>query len=255
MSDNPFREDDSDLESPVEDTQPAVQQQSTSTGGEWTQGLSRLEQLRRREQELLRELQRLNDSRVGFLSSPNYPAVFPLVIYDPDRDIPERARSCVKNSLYGLAAVVVSALFNIVAVLCVWGLPTYHHVRCLIFAMIQGFGTAYVVFNYSYTKLYNSCRQRDVPFSWVVWQFAILAWCIYLTVGFPDSGCVGLATFLDLIAKSPYKFSMLMALLNTFLIGAATYFQFVTLYQAQAYQKVSGHDQMDETGDALLNQN
>ena len=254
MSDNPFREDGSDLESPPGALPASPQPQATAPSGEWAPGVSRLEQLRRREQELLRELQRLNDSRVGFLAAPNYPAIFPLVIYDPERDIPERAKSCIRNSLYGLFAVVASALFNIVAVLCVWGLPTYQHVRCLIFAIIQGFGTAYVVFNYSYTKLYNSLRQKDVPFSWVIWQFAILAWCIYLTIGFPDSGCVGLATFLDLIAKSSYKFSMMMALINTFGIGAATYFQFVTLYQAQAYQKVSGHDQMDETGNALLNQ-
>lgn len=248
MSDNPFQEEGSDIG--VDPVEPVQSTQSPPPAA----GLSRLEQLRRREQELLRELQRLSDSRVGFLSAPNYPPAFPLVIYDPEHDIPERARPCVKSSLYGLAAVVFSALFNILAVLCVWGLPSYSHVYCLIFAIIQGFGTVYVVFNYSYTKLYNSCRQKDIPFSWIVWQFAILGWCIYLTIGFPDSGCVGLATFLDLIAKSTYKFSMFMALLNTIGIGAATYFQFITLYQAQAYQKVSGHDQADDTGAALLPQ-
>jgi hypothetical protein len=70
----------------------------------------------------------------------------------------------------------------------------------------------------------------------------VVGWSVYLTIGFPDSGCVGLATFLDLLAKSKFKFSMLVAFLNTIFIASAAFFQFLTLYKAQAYQKVSGQD-------------
>jgi hypothetical protein len=65
---------------------------------------------------------------------------------------------------------------------------------------------------------------------------------VYLSIGFPDSGCVGLATFLDLLAKSKSTFSMVVAAVNTALIVAAAFLEFVTLYRAQAYQKVSGQE-------------
>jgi hypothetical protein len=77
-------------------------------------------------------------------------------------------------------------------------------------------------------------------------QFAVVGWTVYLTIGFPDSGCVGLATFLDLLAKSRFKFSMFVAFVNTILVGGAALLQFVTLYKAQAYEKVSGQD--DDAG-------
>jgi hypothetical protein len=96
-------------------------------------------------------------------------------------------------------------------------------------------------------KLYASCKKRDIPFSWVVTQFLIIAWCVYLSIGFPNSGCVGLATFLDLIAMSPSGFSVFMAFLNTLLIVGATILQTMALYRAQQYQKVSGSDDTAST--------
>lgn len=244
MSDNPFQGEYVDDEAqfqPIPDAEAPPVASAPSAAS--TQGMSKLQQLRAREAELLRRQQLLNESRAEIITMPNWPPFYPLIIYDPDRDLPKRSHECVKSALYGLIAVVASVLFNCLAVLCVWGLPGYHHVRCFIFAIIQGFGTFYVVFNYSFTKLYYACRAKDVPFSWVVTQFCLFGWLVYLTIGFPDSGCVGLATFLDLVAKSDHTFSMLMAFLNTGLVGAAAYFQMMALYQTQAYQKVSGHDE------------
>jgi len=105
----------------------------------------------------------------------------------------------------------------------------------------------YVVYNLSFQKLYTCCKKSDIPFSWVMTQFFAVGWMVYLTIGFPNSGSVGLATLLDLLAKSRRKFGMLIAFINTLLIGIATLFEFVTLYRAQEYQKVSGNDTLVKT--------
>jgi hypothetical protein len=203
---------------------------------------SRLDAIRAREAELRDREERLRDTRAEIIPEPNFPPFFPLIVFDLDRDIPKRAHGCLNCSLTGFGLVFASVFFNLLAILSVRGLYGYKHLRSIIFGIIQGFGTGYVIFNYSFLRLYHFCRKRDIPFSWIVTQFLIVAWLVYLAIGFPDSGCVGLATFLDLLAKSKSKFSMIVAALNTGLIIAAAYFQFVTLYKAQAYQKVSGAD-------------
>jgi hypothetical protein len=203
---------------------------------------ARLQQLREREAALEERGRRLRGEQAEVIPSPNFPAWAPMFVFNLDRDIPKRAHSCVSASLYGLAAAAASVLVNLLAVLAVRGLPSFHRVRSLIFGIIQGFGTVYFAFNYSFLKLYAACRRRDVPFSWVVTQFVLVGWIAYLAIGFPDSGCVGVATFLDLLAKSRSTVSMCVAAVNTALIVAVLYFQFVTLYRAQAYQKVSGQD-------------
>ena len=148
--------------------------------------------------------------------------------------------------------MIGSAIFNIFAVLSVSGLPTYPKVRCFIFAIIQGFATVYVLINYSYEKLYISCKKHDIPFSWTTIEFMIIAWLVYLAIGFPSSGNVGLATFLDLVAKSNSGFAVFMAFINMGLICGAAATQFLCLMKAQAYQKVSGND---DTDNLLHNQN
>jgi hypothetical protein len=244
MSDNPFQEEINDADMPQFSPPPPPRAsspgQSLATS---PQGLSKLEQLRARESELLRRQQELQVARDEIIASPNYPSFFPVFVFNLARDISPRAHSCLQHALYGLCAIIVSAIFNIITVMCVWGLPTFHHVRSMIFALIQGFGTGYLVFNYSFLRLYDSCKRKDIPFSWILIQFAVVGWTVYLTIGFPDSGCVGLATFLDLLAKSRFKFSMLMAFLNTVFVASAAFFEFVALYKAQTYQKVSGQEE------------
>jgi hypothetical protein len=205
---------------------------------------SKREELLRRQRELEDRQRRLQGERAEFVPAPNFPPFAPIFVFNLDRDIPKRAHSCLTSSLYGLIAVTASVFLNIFAILCVRGLPTFHHVRSMVFGIVQGFGTVYVVFNYSFLKLYGACRKKDIPFSWTVSQFVVVAWIVYLAIGFPDSGCVGLATFLDLLAKSPSKFSMFVAAINTGLIVAVAYFQVVTLYKAQGYQKVSGQEDL-----------
>jgi hypothetical protein len=241
--DNPFQEEVNDAEIPSFYTPPPKAISPSPSFPKPPQTLSKLEQLRAREAELLRRQQELREARAEVIASPNFPRFYPVLVFDLNRDIPARAHSCLQNAVYGLLAIIASVVFNVFAVLCVWGLrQNFHHVRSMIFALIQGFGTVYLVFNYSFLRLYDACKKKDIPFSWIVIQFIVVGWTVYLTIGFPDSGSVGLATFLDLMAKSRFKFSMLMSFVNTLLIATATFFEFLTLYKAQAYQKVSGQD-------------
>jgi hypothetical protein len=235
---NPFGQVEADGDVPDFGTTPPVVGSSMKS----PETVSKLEQLRIREAELLSRQQLLRDSRSEIIAVPNYPAIWPVIVFDPVRDLGAKSHSVARLSLYGLIAVCCSTAYNMLAVLSVWKLPGYNHLRSFIFAGLQGFGTAYVCYNYSFLKLYASCRKKDIPFSWIITQFLIIAWCVYLSIGFPTSGCVGLATFLDLIAKSPSGFSIFVAFINTALIISATVLQTLTLYRAQQYQKVSGSD-------------
>jgi hypothetical protein len=240
MNENPFQEEVNDSELPNYSS-PRASSPSPSFPKS-PQTLTKLEQLRAREAELLHRQRELRAARETVIASPNFPKFFPVIVFDLGRDISPAAHSCLQHALCGLGAILLSSVFNILAVLCVSGLPTFHHVRSMVFALIQGFGTVYFVLNYSFIKLYDSCKKKDIPFSWVMIQFMVVGWIVYLTIGFPDSGCVGLATFLDLLAKSRFKFSMFVAFLNTVFVASAAFFQFLTLYKAQAYQKVSGQE-------------
>lgn len=246
MSDNPFGNADSDSPAP-EATGASTPMNDVKTAS------GRLGALKAKEAELLARQRAIQESQGNLVAAPNWPPFYPVIVYAPERDIPEHARSCVRHSLYGVIGVHASAMLNLLVVMCVWGLPTFRHIRCIVLAVIQGLGTGYVALNYGYIKLYNAAKERDIPFSWVSAQFMTLGWCIYLAVGFPDSGFVGFATLLDILAKSDYKFSAFMALLNTVGIGATTYFQARALYKAQEYQKVSGHDQQPlNSGETLV---
>jgi hypothetical protein len=241
-SENPFQADTNDddlpaFESPTATFPSWVPPSSTSTHPKMQDLLRRQDELRERER-------RLRDGKAEIIPLPNFPSFAPIFVFDLDRDIAKNAHPCVTSSLYGLIGITASVVLNLLAILCVRGLPTYRHVRSLIFGILQGFATVYMIFNYSFLKLYGSCRNRDIPFSWIVSQFMVVAWIVYLAIGFPDSGCVGLATFLDLLAKSQSTFSKIVATLNTALIVTVAYFQFVTLYKAQAYQKISGQDEI-----------
>jgi hypothetical protein len=233
-SDNPFREegDDADIPTfiprPPSPTAPSRQ--------------SRLDSLRAREAQLTAHLRRLQGTRAELTATANFPPFWPVIVFDLARDIPSPAHPCVRAAFFGLAAAAAAGAFNVLTVLCTWGLPSFRRLRSLVIALIQGFAIVYATFNYSFSALYAACRRRDIPFSWVVIQVAIVAWATYLAVGFPDSGCVGLATFLDLLAKSNSGFSKAMAFVNTALAAAAAYCQFVALYRAQTYQKVSGQN-------------
>lgn len=233
MSDNPFQADVSDsdpsFDEPVKKAEYSASKQS------------KLERLKAREAELLKRQSELDNLRSEVLPTPNFPSFYPVVIFNLDRDIPQSAHAAVSKSLYGLIIATVMSVFNIFAILSVTGLSNYKRVKALPFGVIQGFATVYLLMTQSYNKLYTGCRKKDIPFSWTIIQFALIAWSIYLTIGFPTSGSVGLATLLDLIAKSKNGFSIFMGFVNTALCGANTYFQFTTLYSAQAYQKVSGN--------------
>ncbi|KAK8892206.1 hypothetical protein M9Y10_029429 [Tritrichomonas musculus] len=244
MSDNPFQEE-GDPEMPQLDN---IQQKSASatSSSQSPSKLSKLEQLRAREAELLRRQQQIQGLRLEISPDANFPPFYPLVVYNLDNDIPPSAQLCVKYNLYSFLLMTCAAVFNVLAVLCVSGLPTYPKVRCFIFALIQGFATFYVLLHYSYEKLYASCKKRDIPFSWTITSFLIVSWMIYLSIGFPTSGSVGLATFLDLVAKSNNGFSVFIAFINMLLTGGATGFQFLSLMKAQAYQKVSGTEDTDK---------
>lgn len=234
-SENPFRgdfEDEPDFSTHI----PTTNQTSSIPISKQ----SRLEQLKAREAELLEKQRQLSEKREEVYKSPNFPKWYPVIYVNIEEDIPPSARECVKYSLWGLMALTAATLFNILAVISVSGLPTYPKVRCFIFSLIQGFGLVYCTLHYSFEKLYDACKKRNIPFSFTVTQFALIACCVYLTIGFPDSGSVGLATFLDLVAKSNSFLSTLIALINTCLIGAGTFCEFVTLMRSQAYQRVSG---------------
>ncbi|OHT03123.1 hypothetical protein TRFO_06771 [Tritrichomonas foetus] len=250
MSDNPFQNDADDempqFTKPTTTTTSASITSSVPAAGSSQYKLSKLEQLRAREAELLRRQQEIQGVRAEIVPEPNYPPFYPIIVYNPDTDIPTAAKSCVTFCLYGLMAMIAAAMFNVLAVLSVSGLPTYPKVRCFIFSIIQGFATVYVILHYSFEKLYSNCKKHDVPFMWTIIQFIIIGWLIYLTIGFPTSGSVGLATFLDLVAKSNSGFSIFMAFINMILTGAATGCQFLALMKAQAYQKISGHDDTDK---------
>lgn len=233
MSDNPFQADISDSDpnfsDPVQKTEYSASKQS------------KLEQLKAREAELLKRQSELENLRSEVMPTPNFPSFYPVVMYNLDRDIPESAQPAIKNSLFGLFSATIMSVFNLLAIASVTGLKNYKHVRSMTFGIIQGFATVYILLTQSYNKLYISCKKKDIPFRWIVVQFMLIAWSIYLTIGFPTSGSVGLATLLDLIAKSKNGFSIFMGIINTALCGVNTYFQFTTLYRAQAYQKVSGN--------------
>jgi hypothetical protein len=89
-----------------------------------------------------------------------------------------------------------------------------------------------------------------VPFSFITWQFVLIGWTGYLAVGFPNSGSVGFATFIDLVAKSDSAWSKAIACLNSIALIVSFLTQIVVMERAQKYQKVSG---LPEHMEAMVN--
>ena len=110
------------------------------------------------------------------------------------------------------------------------------------FSLIYAFLNGYLTISICFSKLYNACRKRDIPFSFLLFQFALIGFLLYQFVGFPNSGSIGLATFLDLIAKSTSGWSKFIAFLNTCAVMSSVIIQVIVLQQSQKYQKVSGVD-------------
>jgi hypothetical protein len=91
-----------------------------------------------------------------------------------------------------------------------------------------------------FDKLYLGCKKRDIPFSFITWQFVLIGWLGYLTIGFPNSGSVGFATFIDLVAKSKSVWSKFISFLTALSLAVLFFAEILVLQQAQKYQKVSG---------------
>ena len=261
MSDNPFIEHSDDYEIPEFD-EPKKNEKISSQKDSFDPNSSKApnhlspekkakwEALKAKEAELLAKKKKIEDQVNEMIPSPNYPTFFPLIHYDVQNDLPQASHKCVNYCLKMLMYLSIASIFNVFTVLLVTGLPYYSKVRCFIFAIIQGTAAIYLALNYSYNYLYSSCRKKDIPFKWTIFQFILIVWCAYISIGFPTSGSVGFATFLDLLASSKSStFSKMFAFINTTLAITSTAFGLFTLSETQKYQKVSGQDD-----DSLLNQ-
>jgi hypothetical protein len=261
MGENPFQETIDDLEMPefdepaprlpiapyisstdVSQSTPQMSKSSASPKPLTGDKRAKLEALRQREAELLEKKKKIDQQTSELTPTPNFPSFFPLLRYNPEEDLPQASRQCIKYSLYMLIFLTAASIFNVFAVLSVKGPKNYQKTRSFIFGCIQGFAAVYLGTTFCYNLLYSSCKKRNIPFKWTLYQFLMVAWCIYITLGFPTSGSVGIATFLDILANNAPVFSIVTALLNTLLAGGATAFSIFTLSAAQAYQKVSGNE-------------
>jgi len=242
MSENPFAgEYDSTgmPEMPKDMGKPKV---VTSTTTKSVSKAARIEELKAKEAKLLERQKQLQEAKADTYHLPNWPTQYPLIYIDIENDIPSAARKCVNLAVTGFLCVFSSCLLNVIAVLSVTGLVQYSKINALVFAIIQGIATMYVIINISFKRLYDSCRKSDIPFTWTMIQFCFVGWCVYRFIGFPTSGSVGLATFLDLLAKDSGFISRTIAFLNTCLSGGATFYEFRVLMESQKYQKVSGRN-------------
>ena len=248
--DNPFPEelDDNEIailgevtsESTIGTSSTQIQSNEQNPGAPISKNRARYEALKKREAELLRKQQELNETQVSIIQANNWPPFFPILHYSPEDDLDPAAYPCVKNNLIGLCLFASFVIFNLLSICLVIGLPNFSHARSIIMALIQGIAGIYIGQTFSYEKLYQACQNKDIPFSWTLYQFLFLAWMLYLILGFPNSGSVGFATFLDLISKSSSIISKIVAALNVALIITAAVFEFFSLVEAQKYQKVSG---------------
>ena len=261
MSENPFQDQADDIEIPEFDELPkltspisskTLNKSNTNSNSNVSSPLSskplssekraKLEALRQREAELVEKKKKLEQATSELIPQNNFPSFFPLIRYNPEEDLPQSSHKCIGYCLKMLIFLSITCVFNIFAVLTVSGLKSYNKLNSLAFACIQGFAAIYFALNFSYNLLYISCRKRDIPFKWTLYQFLVIGWCLYITLGFPNSGSVGIATMLDILANKTPFISKLFSLVNTGLCLAATTFAILTLSAAQAYQKVSGKE-------------
>ncbi|EAY17154.1 hypothetical protein TVAG_303730 [Trichomonas vaginalis G3] len=244
MAENPFAYDGYDqAELPEFSTEPPAHQTNTThsiTSNPQLSKKAKLEQLKAREAELLKKQDQLKVQAAEVTLVPNWPSFYPIVRYNIDNDLSASAKPTVQNAFYGLVSISIACFVNVLAVLLVTGLSQYSKTSALVFAIIQGFATVYVGLNFSYMGIYEACKRRDVPFRWTIYQFCFVGWCGYRTVGFPNSGSVGFAVLLDLIANNSKGLSKFIAFINSALSAVALYFEIRAMVEAQKYQKVSG---------------
>lgn len=200
----------------------------------------RLQRLQAREAELLQRQDDLRAARASAAHAPNWPKWAPVLYVNIDDDIPGAARSAVRGALAGVVLAAAQAALNIVASASVRGLPKYSLPRTIVFAIVFGVLSLYLTASVNFQRLYRACKAHDIPFSYTLLQFALILFLMYLFVGFPNSGSAGLATFLDLLAKSDSTWAKISAFVNTAALLADILLQLYVLQQAQKYQKVSG---------------
>ena len=211
--------------------------------------------LKARESEILSRIERNKqalDNADGFSNKPNWPKYIPILHILLEEEIPPAAHRCIKVAKVGIILCAAQIITNFIASCSISGLASYKYATGIVFSIIYGFLNGYLTVSVNFTKLYTACRNRDIPFSFLLFQFALIGFLVYQVVGFPSSGSVGMATFLDLIAQSKSVWSKLIAFVNTMLTLACAITQFVVLQQSQKYQKVSGisefqHNQNTET--------
>lgn len=200
---------------------------------------ARANQLRQRmsnAQEMQSEQQNSNPGQ------PNWPKYVPFLHIDLNNEIPRAAHNCIKFAKIGIILCFVQNFFNFIASCSISGLPSYSYAYGIVFSLIYAFLNGYLTISICFSKLYNACRKRDIPFSFLLFQFALIGFLLYQFVGFPNSGSIGLATFLDLVAKSKSGWSKFIAFLNTCAVLSSVVIQVIVLQQSQKYQKVSGVD-------------
>jgi uncharacterized membrane protein (UPF0136 family) len=196
--------------------------------------------LQAREAALLRRQQQLHDSPSASVRTPNWPPHFSFLYVSLDSDIPRSAHSCIKTALLGIILSLVQSLIDIIACSSISGLPSHNYVKSIIFSIIFGLLTCYLTIGICFDKLYTACKVHDVPFSYVIMQFGLIGWIAYLCVGFPNSGSVGVATLIDLIAKSGSVWSIVIAAVNSAILLGSFVVQVTVMRKAQKYQKISG---------------
>ena len=203
---------------------------------------ARLQQLERD----LHERQTALDEEANALTRfPNWPRYFPVVYADLVNEIPDAARGCVRMSMYGVLFTLLGALVNLISVCAAHGLSNHSIFTSVIFALVQGFGVVYFSRELSYARLYNGCRNRDVPNSWNGTQLVLILWLVYLFLGFPDSGSAGLATFINLVSKTKNTLGKISAFITTALYICSIVFSIRTMKLARTYQQVSGMETLE----------
>ncbi|KAH0792090.1 secretory carrier-associated membrane protein 2-like [Histomonas meleagridis] len=200
----------------------------------------KLLRLQKREEELLQRQEELQQAKSQVYDEPNWPRFFPVFHIDINNEIPVLAQRLVKVALYNVVFTVIQSFINIISSVSISGLSNYSYPRSFVFALIFTALQLYLTISICFPRLYRGCKNHNIPISFTFLQFILIGFTLYLLVGFPNSGSVGLATFLDLIAKSDSVWSKIISFVNTFFIFFCVLLHVYVLQQSQSYQKVSG---------------
>ena len=200
----------------------------------------KLARLKKREEDLLKRQEDLQQARNAVSHPPNWPRFVPFLYVNIEEDIPSAARGFVKVALVGVVLSFIQVIINLIACISVRGLPKYSIPRTVVFSLIFGILNLYLTVSINFKKLYKACKHHDIPFTYTLLQFVLILFLLYLFVGFPNSGSAGLATFLDLVAKSDSVWAKIIAFINTLALLSCIILQFYILQQSQKYQKISG---------------